>query len=438
MKMDWIIIETLAVLVENFAIVYFLNSRFLSKRNATYQKYLVWIISSMFGLVVVFSTLSTWIYNISCFVIMLIYLCKTKHGQIWLKFLFTVLSFALIIATSLLGAGVASLFSDVSVPHTLLHQDTSRLLAIILIKAMQALLFFVLAKGSSNISLLKKKSTILFSFTIIIIFFCIFTLLSGVHEFDYTKNNALTTLAAGLLVILISVFLLYDVFAVEENDNINLINRLRQLEVESHYFNEIDTLHADIRKWRHDYSNNLIALRAFVESNDNQSALEFIDNISTMAPQAIDTLQTGNLVFDAVVSSKLWLARSRGIDVSIHAVYPEEYNIDDVDLCSIMGNLLDNAIEACLRISDESQKKFIELTLFSKGKNMALSVINSFEGSLIKDGERYVTSKDSRHNGLGIRYIDSIIAKYNGHVLREQYDGVFETHILIPLVTDRS
>jgi sensor histidine kinase regulating citrate/malate metabolism len=223
-------------------------------------------------------------------------------------------------------------------------------------------------------------------------------------------------------------------FLREESSNLDLSTKLQRFELESHFYKEVDAIHNEIRLWKHEYNNNLIVLHKFIEHGENAEALKYIDSINHKARQNIEILQTGNLVLDAVVSSKLWLARSQGIDISVHAMYPENSNIEDNDLCAIAGNLLDNAIEACMRMSDESKNKFITFSLLTKGKNMIITISNSYDGDIKTEGGRFITGKDKRFHGIGIKYVTSIIEKYRGNVQMEYADGIFETNVLIPIV----
>jgi len=160
----------------------------------------------------------------------------------------------------------------------------------------------------------------------------------------------------------------------------------------------------------------------------------YIDDISKEPERNLTTLQTGNIVLDAVVSAKLWLAQSRDIEVSLQAVYPEHNPVSDNDLCSIAGNLLDNAIEACGRMADTSGKKFIALSILVKGKNLILSISNSFDSELKREGGRYLTLKEGRFHGMGIAHVDSIVSRYQGQIIREHDHGIFETRVMLPLL----
>lgn len=434
MTTEWIIIETLAVLVENLAGIYFLNSRFVSRRKSIKPQIFVWSVSCALGLFAVFTGISGWFYDIGRIIIALIYLCISKRGVFWHKALGVILTEAITLSTSLLGSGVALLLTNQGFAHTLTYQDTSRLIFIILVKSLQVVAFFILAKKQSNIQTIKRKSTLLFLIIILLVFSSLLLVYAEIHDSDVGFNRTLVLIAPGQLLVIILIIFLYEMFIREQRNALDLSTRLQRLELEGNYIREIDAVYADIRTWRHEYRNNLIALRTLIEHEENKKALGYIDCISADSGRDENTLQTGNLVLDAVVSSKLWFARSLNIDVSIQAVYPENNHIGDNDLCAIAGNLLDNAIEACSRMSAENQNRFITFSLLAKGKNLTLSISNSYEGVLKRDGERYISTKEERAHGIGIQYVDSIVAKYQGHILREHADGVFETHVILPLI----
>ncbi|MCL2628193.1 MAG: GHKL domain-containing protein [Oscillospiraceae bacterium] len=433
MTTQWFVIGIFTIMVENFSYTFFFHRRFNSKYNVTFMPILLWLSASAWGVFVYFLSLNS-LYDVGILVIYSAYIFIFKLGSIIQKLLNFLLAIALTLGSSLVGAGVASLLTDVTISHTLQYQDTSRLLALIFIKSLQVILFYVFSSKRFNIKSIKKTSTLLSSLLVVLILSCLFLIFTGINEFDTELNNTLVWLSTGLLLLLISVFILYEMFMREESSNIELSTKLQRLELESAHYKELDTIHADIRKWRHEYNNNIIALKSLVESGDSKKTLEYISTISNIAMQDTITLQTGNLVLDAVVSSKLWYADSLGIDVSIHAIYPKDNHIDDNDMCAIAGNLLDNATEACIRINDDKRKKFISFSLLAKGKNLVISVVNSYEGQIKKKGTRFITDKDERFHGFGIQYLDSIVDKYEGQVLREYADGVFETHILIPLI----
>jgi hypothetical protein len=435
MKIEWIAIEIIAVLIEGLTKVYFLNNRFISRYNSIIPKLLALFCLIGWGLAATFLNLPPLLYDSTTYVIVLAYLLLIKHGSLAQKIFGTVLIIALDIGSSLIGAGLASVITNVSVEHTLMFQDSARMLAIILIKTIQVILFYTLAKNHYSLRSLQKRPVIVLTWAAIMVVACLLFLLFNLSEFNEQSNHVLIWLAVGLMFILIGIFAMYEMFIREETRSLDLSTRLQRLELESQFFRELDVMLSDLRTWRHEYKNNLVALRALIEECPREKALEYLEKMSVESFQESSMLQTGNTALDAVVSSKLMLARRNGVDVSIHAVYPEINNIEDNDLCAIAGNLLDNAIEACERMSITDQPQFISFSLLVKGKNLALSILNSYVGEIRQTGDRFLTLKDTKFHGIGIQYVDSIVDKYQGHVLRKHQDGVFETHVLLPLIS---
>ena len=434
MTTEWIAIEVIAIFVDGLTKVYFLNSRYTSKVESIAPQLLAWLILVGWGVIGTFLNFPVWLYDGMVIILVLFYLLLTKTGNLWPKIFGVVLTFALTVSSSVLGAGLASLMANVSVEHTQVNQDGSRMLAIIVIKTFQIIMFYMLSKKHFSFHALKKNPIIVLTCVVMVVLLCIMFMFFNLPKFHEQTNSVLVWLAAGLLLILIGVFVMYEIFIREESRNIDLTTQLQRLEMESHFFKELDVMLSDLRTGQHEFRNNLIALRAMIEAGRYENALEYLDKASIESFRERAMLQTGNPVLDAVVSSKLMLARSHNIETNIQAVYPETIAIQDNDLCAIIGNLLDNAIEACQRMNTDGQTRFITFSMFIKGKNLALSITNSYEGEIRRIGKKFITIKDHKFHGIGIQYVDSIIDKYQGHVLREYQDGVFETHVMLPLI----
>ena len=432
-----LIIEITAIFIDGITKIYFLNNRFSTKYASIIPQFLSCIILIIWGLIATFLDFSSYIYDGMTLGFILMYLFLSKYGTLFQKLFGAIMTLALSLGSSLVGAGIASVIMATHVKNTLLYQNSSRLLAIILIKVIQIVLFYVLSKKHSRIRELQKKPLIFLSFASVMVFVCLFFVFFNLSDFDEHTNFLLIWLALGLLFILIGIFVLYEMFIREETRNINLHSRLQRLELEAQFFKELGVIQKDLRTWRHEYKNNLIALRALVEEGSQERTLEYLDSLSIESSKENALLQTGNLVLDAVVSSKLLLAHSYGIEVSVQAVYPENNTIEDNDLCAIIGNLLDNAIEACERMKNREQSRSIAFSLLLRGKNLSLAIFNSYDGEIKRAGMKFLTVKNKQLHGIGIQYVDSIVEKYQGHVLREYKDGIFETHVILPLIPEK-
>ena len=193
---------------------------------------------------------------------------------------------------------------------------------------------------------------------------------------------------------------------------------------------EVQHIYATMRAWRHDYHNHIQAMLALVDEPDELRA--YLSALNDDLARVDPVLKTGNLMVDAILNSKLSLIRAHGVAVSARAALPPEVRVPPVDLCAIVGNLLDNALEACLR-QGEGQERFIRVYMGVLKEQLYISVSNSVEGGIKKSDKAYFSGKGSEAHGFGLASIDRIAAKYDGYVNRQDEEGVFATEVLLPL-----
>lgn len=193
---------------------------------------------------------------------------------------------------------------------------------------------------------------------------------------------------------------------------------------------EVEHMYRQMRGWRHDYHNHIQTMLALVEKPEQMRSylLKLNEDLTT-----VDTvIKTGNVMLDAILNSKLSLIKSKDIAVSAKAVVPSEFSISDVDLCVIIGNLLDNAMEACEK-QDEESERFIRVYIGVLKKQLYISVMNSMGGNVHKDGKKYITTKTFGNHGFGLLRVDRIAEKNGGYVNRQNEPGVFATEVMLPL-----
>lgn len=209
------------------------------------------------------------------------------------------------------------------------------------------------------------------------------------------------------------------------------ISRFQNDLVNRHY-DEVETMYRKMRGWRHDYHNHIQVLKANLGLAQYEQAEEYLDRLHADLTQVDTVLKTGNVMVDAILNSKLTMIREKKIHVDATAVVPGDIQIQGIDLAVVIGNLLDNAMEACLEIAD-AEKRFIRVYIDIVKKQLYISVTNATEGRVRKLGGIYRSGKLG-HSGFGLLRIDSIAAKYHGFVNRQTEDGVFATEVMLPLV----
>ena len=200
--------------------------------------------------------------------------------------------------------------------------------------------------------------------------------------------------------------------------------------IEKHYA-EVENMYKQVRGWRHDYKNHIQTLKAYMSFGEQEKVNEYLDRLDEDLTSVDTIIKTGNIMTDAILNSKISLALSKKISVNAKAAVPENLNISDIDLCVIIGNLLDNAIEACEGI--ESGEKFIRIFIGMKNTQLYMVFTNTTPGKkLSKSGGLFLSRKGENH-GFGLMRIDKTVEKYGGYIDRNSEDGAFTTEILLPV-----
>ena len=199
--------------------------------------------------------------------------------------------------------------------------------------------------------------------------------------------------------------------------------------IETHY-QEVDNMYRQIRGWRHDYRNHIQTMKAYAAAGDLDAIRHYLDLLDRDLATVDTVVKTGNPMTDAILNSKISLAKSKDIQVIADADIPVKLNSSEIDLCCIIGNLFDNAIEASLQLPKE--KRLIRIYMDMKNTQLYISFTNfTAEKKLKKQGNLFKSTKGEGH-GLGLIRIDDIVKRSDGYISRNSEDGAFTTEILLP------
>lgn len=209
------------------------------------------------------------------------------------------------------------------------------------------------------------------------------------------------------------------------------VGRFQNELVDRHYA-EVETMYQKMRGWRHDYHNHIQVLKAHVELGRYEEAKQYLDTLNDDLTTVDTVMKTGNVMVDAILNSKLTMIREKGIPVDATAMVPQDVPFSGIDLSVLIGNLLDNAMEACLQVRDK-EERFIRIYIDIIKKQLYVSVSNSMNGRAKRKGLQYLSTKAGLH-GFGLMRIDRIASKYGGFVNRQNEEGIFATEVMLPLV----
>ena len=209
-----------------------------------------------------------------------------------------------------------------------------------------------------------------------------------------------------------------------------------QRELIAIHYAEVENMYRQIRGWRHDYRSHIQLMKVLAAQGDLDGIRGYLDELETDLAAVDTVVKTGNPMADAILNSKISLARSKHIPVRADASIPVALWVSELDLCVILGNLFDNAIEASMALPED--KRLIRVYVDMKGNQLYISFTNfTASGKQKKREGRFRTTKGEGH-GFGLVRMDAIVERLGGWLSRNSEDGAFTTEILLPTADSQS
>ncbi len=193
------------------------------------------------------------------------------------------------------------------------------------------------------------------------------------------------------------------------------------------YYAEVENMYDKMRGWRHDYRHHIQTMKVHMSNGEYDEIGRYLDMLDDDLTNVETVIKTGNRMADAILNSKLSLAAQKNIKIKAEAKIPVSLTVSEIDLCVVIGNLLDNAIEACMELPPE--ERLIRIYMEMKGNYLYIALTNTAGG---KKKSSLRTSKGEGH-GFGINRVDAVVKKYGGYVTRASEDGAFSTEVLLPM-----
>jgi hypothetical protein len=234
-----------------------------------------------------------------------------------------------------------------------------------------------------------------------------------------------------------SSFLIAIIFLLAENNQIFMRKSYEESATEyqnkilNKQVEEVKNIFFVMRSWRHDYHNHLQKLKAHIMMNQIDEANQYLNELEIDLDNVNQLVESGNINLDAILNSKLSLAIKNNIDINYKAKVPKRLAITDIDLCVLIGNLIDNAVEACDKVKDNNAK-FVRVYIGIFKQQLYISVSNATNEIIKKLNAEYISSKRGNH-GHGLKRINKIVDKYDGFINRQNEPKVFVTEVLLPL-----
>ncbi len=244
-----------------------------------------------------------------------------------------------------------------------------------------------------------------------------------------------------LLGVFIPLSLLIWQLGITNTENKKLSMQVQANELDKEVFNHLTSVNQTLREIKHDTQKHLDVIRSFAREDDISGLLEYIDTYDDSLKSLKNLVSTGNIVVDNIVSDRLRKAEAAGVPVTHKLFVPQTFVMDPVDLTAVLANLLDNAIEACIRAkaADETVSPQILFSIRPYHGMILIHCENTFDGVIHKTKQdTFLSVKTEPGHGHGLSRIQMIVDSVDGFmsIVPESARKKFTVHILIPKADD--
>ena len=204
----------------------------------------------------------------------------------------------------------------------------------------------------------------------------------------------------------------------------------QKFELQTDYLRQSSSIIHQVRKERHELKNNYFYLQSLVKEKKYKELEHFLNQEIEHKFELMEEFHTGNRLVDYILTQKVNEARRAGIHVMTNVLLPESLNIQEQDLCALLLNLLDNAIEA----SKKEEQGDIHITIGIVKKYLSVQIKNKSSVDVLVHNPSLKTIKsDSVYHGFGLQIIHQIVQKYNGIFDTSMESGYFCVSVMMVL-----
>lgn len=435
----WSLYEYILSLIEVLLFFDFLGFMLKKNRNVEDRHYRISILllSTLIFILTEFDVYLM-IRTISIYIIFLFIAYKLFSGDIKEKIFFVTMFYFFLIFGDIIAVNIISKFIGKDVKDIIANQTWAR----ILFSQISKLLLFIILRIIKN-NYVERESDIpryywywiLFVYLISgINLLVIFNISLILNELNVEAQYLTIIINMGsLLIVLITyyVFIKLNRFY-RKSSNYKIIeikNEMLRKEIK-----EKENIYEEVRKTHHDFKNHIICIEKLLEQCKLELVSEYINNLKEEKFQVYTWIKTGNDVVDAILNQKKSEGMKKNIDIDMKVVIPDDINIKPMDLCVILGNALDNGIEANEKIKD-IDKRNIKVRINPYKDYLFIEISNPTIFNPIDEYGQLKTTKDNKEkHGFGIKSMATVVEEYNG-ILNYEYDeGEFILSIMLPMV----
>lgn len=270
------------------------------------------------------------------------------------------------------------------------------------------------------------------SLTFVPIGFTLLLFLIGTYPVHYTESvpNTIYIYSVTAVMLLIYVIIFHSLVSQYNLQLSEYTNSILTAQSES-FRKQLDAINSteeQIKIMRHNMRYNIIVVSDMLTSGDNSGALEYLGDIEKRLDDAKKTIYCSNSTANAILAYYIERAEGKGIGTEVQFAMPENINIDIIDFTAALANALENAVNACAKVSDNQGRLCVRST---ESKQYIVEIANNYTGKVSFDKDGLPTSKESGH-GIGTRSISAFAEKNNAILDYNITDEWFKLRIVLP------
>ena len=306
--------------------------------------------------------------------------------------------------------------------YLLNEHSPKRVICIFFSKTLLVMLILIISK------IYKKRKSISLKYVIVLCLSSLFLLLSNFVTIGSIGTDS-EVFSMIFFVISIGIQILLFYFVMNMQDYYEQQQTVALIEMKNDMLQKsLDDTEQAFELWRqsvHDYKNNIISLTQLAEDGNVEEIKKYLKKENELVDTKMFYIKTGNDMVDAMINTKQKIAEQKGIIFVVNAAIPRKCRVNAIDLANILGNLIDNAIEACER----EDNTYIDINIKQNNKFLMIVIKNSFRGILMEHME---TTKDNKmFHGIGLKSVKNIVKKYGGEISFDSEENEFCVSILL-------
>lgn len=434
----WKVFEIAVNIYEGFNIFYFVFS-FFEYNFKPKENRLVFSIGVL-GYTIVVSiinqlTFYEGIIGVIYIFLVFIFALFVLYGSIIKKLFVSATAFLCILAVNSLVATFISSIANTELVNIYTQKSIERLMMILAVQLIVTYIYRLILKAfKKNGTLLNIREWILIS-TVLVLSFIMFLIIHQIQlnsEISIYSNNNLLLVSFGLVVI--NVVCYYMTVNLSKANSIRTENKLLRLEQEyrQHYTENAQKQYEEIKRIRHDIKQSCSVMEQLISEKRFIELQHYLQQFNNEISIGESTVNTNNHIVNAIINTKLGEAKRKGIKTFCNTIRNINTNdIADIDICNLLGNMLDNAIEAT-EMCGETETKYIEINISINGEMLIISVKNSYnpKNSSI---DLQTNKHNKEHHGFGTKSIKKIASKYNGEADFYNENGMFCCNVYLQI-----